>query len=303
MIISNSDDAHVNLIAPLLKQRKVHVIHFDGDQLASTPCCVRFGSSEKNFSTEFISPASEVDVVWYRNVILSDATDLTSQFVRQETEGLLNALFYGFDHIRWVNNRLAIEKTRTKLHQRSLATQFGFRVPDSIFTNQHDTLVQFYNEHNGEIVAKPVQTQVISAHGQSLIVGTRRLQKDLIESAIHFFPCFAQERLSLKYEMRVVVFGERIYAFKLTPQVPADDLKQLKLTEILHEPCAIDDVLGNKIRAYMKKSGLEFGSFDFGVVDQDEPYFLELNPNGQWLWLQFMTGFDLITPFLEFLLM
>lgn len=36
--------------------------------------------------------------------------------------------------------------------------------------------------------------------------------------------------------------------------------------------------------------GLEFGAFDLILTPENEYYFLELNANGQWGWIQYMTG-------------
>jgi hypothetical protein len=48
------------------------------------------------------------------------------------------------------------------------------------------------------------------------------------------------------------------------------------------------------MRAYMKAFGLNFGCFDFIVPKGGgEPIFLEMNPNGQWLWVQSKTGQDI----------
>ncbi|MFC5183451.1 hypothetical protein [Actinomadura harenae] len=41
---------------------------------------------------------------------------------------------------------------------------------------------------------------------------------------------------------------------------------------------------------YLKVFGLEFGCFDFGLTERDEPVFFECNPNGQWSWLEERTG-------------
>jgi glutathione synthase/RimK-type ligase-like ATP-grasp enzyme len=120
-------------------------------------------------------------------------------------------------------------------------------------------------------------------------------------SAIRFTPCYAQEKLKINAEMRVVMFGSEPHAFRLTPKRSADDLKQLELEEILHEPCRIDLETLRKIRALMAHFNLQFSAIDFAIVDDGEPVFLELNPNGQWLWLQYMTGVNLSEPFADFL--
>ena len=36
--------------------------------------------------------------------------------------------------------------------------------------------------------------------------------------------------------------------------------------------------------------GLNFGAFDFIVTPDNKYIFLECNPNGQWLWIELLTG-------------
>jgi glutathione synthase/RimK-type ligase-like ATP-grasp enzyme len=63
----------------------------------------------------------------------------------------------------------------------------------------------------------------------------------------------------------------------------------------------LDPVVAQKVHKVMSYYKLEFAAIDFAVVDDGEPVFLELNPNGQWLWLQYMTGVNLADPFIDFL--
>jgi hypothetical protein len=43
----------------------------------------------------------------------------------------------------------------------------------------------------------------------------------------------------------------------------------------------------------IKKNGLHFGEFDIIKNQNGEYVFLELNPNGQWLWLELKSGYPL----------
>lgn len=43
----------------------------------------------------------------------------------------------------------------------------------------------------------------------------------------------------------------------------------------------------------LKHYGLHFGVFDFIKSKKGEDVFLELNPNGQWLWLELKSGFNI----------
>jgi acetyl/propionyl-CoA carboxylase alpha subunit len=43
----------------------------------------------------------------------------------------------------------------------------------------------------------------------------------------------------------------------------------------------------------MKIMQLEFGALDFIVDPEGNWWFLEVNPSGQWLWIETLTGLDI----------
>ena len=45
--------------------------------------------------------------------------------------------------------------------------------------------------------------------------------------------------------------------------------------------------------AFLQRMKLNFGCFDFIVTPEVEYVFLECNPNGQWLWIEMETGYDI----------
>ena len=50
------------------------------------------------------------------------------------------------------------------------------------------------------------------------------------------------------------------------------------------EPCELSASEQASIRGFMAETGYRFGRFDF-IRKNGELWFLELNPNGQWAWL------------------
>ena len=46
---------------------------------------------------------------------------------------------------------------------------------------------------------------------------------------------------------------------------------------------------------------LEFGAFDFIVTNDNQWYFLEVNPNGQWLWLEKILALDISEKIIDLL--
>ena len=87
----------------------------------------------------------------------------------------------------------------------------------------------------------------------------------------------------------------------MTPSQKVEDLKQLELSDIHHEVFELGTILKKQIGKLMDYYDLEFSACDFILKPDGELVFLELNPNGQWLWLEYKTGFDLTDRFIDFL--
>lgn len=299
LIVSNTDDAHARVIFDRLIERSIQVTRLDSDIFTSGSHRWRIPASPSNIpdSSWF---NSSVDVVWYRRVEFPVATDAIQSFIGLETEGLFNNVLAEYRHCKWVNQRDRIAEARPKIAQLQRARSIGFRIPDTLVTNSVDEISRFAALHC-HVVAKPVQAQVVGSNKDALVIGTRTLAPEYYESAIRFAPGYLQEKLAIRSEIRVVVFGQELHAFRLRAQEKVDDLKQLKLSNIDHELYELDEIVSRKIHSLMLFYGLEFGAIDLAIIDDGEPVFLELNPNGQWLWLQYMTGENLIDPFIDML--
>lgn len=230
LIVSNSDDAHADQVSKRLVERSIPVSRLDSDRFTTGVEYWRIPCGQ-DLPTESSWIIHETEVVWYRKVILPDALDSVRSFIRQETEGLLDSILFQYRACRWINPRDGIARARSKIAQLHRAKLTGFRIPDTLVTTSIKMLESFADQHHGEIVAKPMQAQVVGSDQQALVIGTRRLSPEYYTSAISGAPCYVQERLRIRSEIRVVVFGERIFAFRLTAQEKADDLKQLPLSK------------------------------------------------------------------------
>jgi biotin carboxylase len=62
----------------------------------------------------------------------------------------------------------------------------------------------------------------------------------------------------------------------------------------------LDQLTTRRLLAVLRALNLEMGVFDLKVTDR-EPVFLEVNPQGQFLFVQGLTGLDVMTGFVEFL--
>lgn len=58
---------------------------------------------------------------------------------------------------------------------------------------------------------------------------------------------------------------------------------------------------GYALHQYLDRAGLVFGAFDFAVDCEGTPWFLECNPNGQFLWFEGPTGLPLTAAMADLL--
>ena len=64
------------------------------------------------------------------------------------------------------------------------------------------------------------------------------------------------------------------------------DWRYAPTKQLILEQVALPDEIDQKCRALMKQLGIVFGCFDFIVTPVDEYYFLEVNEQGQFLWIE-----------------
>jgi glutathione synthase/RimK-type ligase-like ATP-grasp enzyme len=118
-------------------------------------------------------------------------------------------------------------------------------------------------------------------------------------------PTILQPYVEKAYELRCVVIGERIFAAKLNSQaneVTRKDWRAADLeTELEHDVYELPGHVEAALRRLMRSFEINFASIDMIVTPDDEFVFLDLNPNGQWLWLEIELGLPLVASMADLL--
>ena len=110
------------------------------------------------------------------------------------------------------------------------------------------------------------------------------------------YPWFVQERIEGEEEVTVVYVDGKTYAAN-EPRASFDgeDSRKAILTNPHEWPrCPLSPDDERAIRGFMDETGYRFGRFDF-IRKDGELWFLELNPNGQWAWLDEKNEHGLVT--------
>ena len=94
-------------------------------------------------------------------------------------------------------------------------------------------------------------------------------------------------------------------AAKLNSQKHPDgivDWRAIRSSKMLVEPYELPESIQQSIRLFMQRLGIVFGSFDFIVTPDNEYIFLEVNEQGQFLWLEeYNPEFKMLDIFIQFM--
>lgn len=228
-------------------------------------------------------------------------------FVSSEGEACIEAI-YSFPGLNWVNNPIAIRKSRSKFLQLHVAAQFGFRVPRTLITQSAAEAKQFFLENDKEIICKPLATPTVQVETQNHQIFTHKIREQEFLSnldTVSYCPVLLQEHIKKKFEIRATIIGSHVFACRIESQQREEtriDWRTANPFELPHSAYDLpDDVAAALINA-TNYFGLEFGAADLIVTPDGEYVFLENNPNGQWYWIELITGQPMAKAMTELLL-
>jgi glutathione synthase/RimK-type ligase-like ATP-grasp enzyme len=255
------------------------------------------------------------DIVWWRRVrkphlpkFYVHAEDYN--FVMRENVAFFESITHNFaPHAWWVNPKEAAGRANSKLLQLRLAALTGFSIPQTLCSNDPQEVEAFLLAHQKTgVIYKPLSANLWVEQDQVKIIYTSRVTYNDLPHAhmLQALPGIFQCEISKKYELRVTCFGDYIVAAKINAKDAekmidwrAETFSQDFSFELYELPAA----LKYKIRLFMRKLGIVFGCFDFIVTPDDDYVFLEVNEQGQFLWLEeYNEDIPVLDIFIKFML-
>ena len=176
-----------------------------------------------------------------------------------------------------------------KPYQLAIAASLGFTVPKTLVTNSPDEIRAFYDEGRALIV-KPVRSGYFESGGEPRVIYTSRFLDEHLSNleAARFAPSIYQEFVPKSLDIRVTYVGGRCFTAAIHSQsdeAATVDWRRTVDESLPHSRHELPRVIEDYICRYMRSLGLQFGALDFALTADGVYYFLEVNPNGQWLWI------------------
>lgn len=304
LIVSCSNDIHSNEIELKLHASGAQVIRLNTDQFVESSCELSFGDNPEK-ATIIVQDErwrlSDITSVWYRRPeLVRTGVENPSQrlFAEQELSELIRQVYFLTDHAYWVSKYQALDAARRKVPQLHLAKQLGMRVPRTVVTNSPAEVREFAESCARPIIYKTLHAPVIKPGARPELWGVpttilKPEQLDRIELIRRTGGIF-QEYIEKQYEIRVTIIGEELFAAKIDSQSDKsgkiDWRDAVAFGQVSVSPYELPASVAQQCRDVVADYDLAFGAIDLIRTPDGEYIFLELNCNGQWLWVEEQTG-------------
>lgn len=212
--------------------------------------------------------------------------DCYHNFSHKESYSLIEGLAESFEGV-CLSRPSVMRRANNKVLQLSLAAKIGFITPKSNISN---TITHWHEIQKKPIIVKPLASGTIEHAKSKEIIQTNIYDPSITDDLIKYTPAYFQELLEKDYEIRATFTGKESFSVKIISENKVDWRK--KGNQITYEIGELPSDIYEKCIQFMDELQIRFGCFDF-IVKDNIFYFLEMNANGQWAWLEFETGLDI----------
>jgi len=311
VIVGSDQDIHVSAVKWGLKEMGTNVVTWPSIGVSESSLSIDISKKEMLIANNKIST---LDTVWFRRLfndpqIHPELHSDDIRFVTQESKLLFKSA------LSWLNRTVKFcandyhthNQVENKSYQLMLASESNLMVPSTIITNQPKEALQFI-EKNGSVIHKtayPYKWENNSASSRAIAsLITKESIQD--EFSITSCPSILQQYIKKSADIRVFVLGSYICAVKISSRLGDEvvDWRPLSLGGSLdYSLIEMPPIVTTALFEFMKRTGLVMGVFDFSVDHNDLWWFLEVNTQGQWLFMEdWIPGLNLLGKFCSFLI-
>lgn len=324
VVDSLAQDVHAHALAWTLRQTERQCLHVFADNFPGRATIDLRVDTSGRVEIDYRGPEGrhtlndEDDVVFLTrrcsgpilpsHVVQEDRTAAERESVAQLWN--MRELLAGFPKCVSVNEIAAKRRADRKAHQLVVARQCGFRIPDSLFSNNVEVVREFMKKYPSGVIYKTNTPLSWKRSGEagltSFMAYSHLLQPAEVPTGevVQISSGIFQAPVPKLYETRVTVMGSACFGLKLHSQeseLTATDWRAGQRS-LRSERIDVPQHIANACVDYLRRMGLLFGCFDFVVTPDHDWVFLECNEQGQWLWKEaFCPDLPLLDAYTQFI--
>lgn len=256
---------------------------------------------------------SEVSAVWYRRIAIGARIPSTmDRQLRQASIGESRATIQGMIasikgfHLDPIPH---IRRAENKQLQLQVAREVGLDIPRTLTTNNPLSVRQFASECEQGIITKMLSSFAIyDEQGRENVVFTNPVAPEDLDhlDGLRFCPMTFQEKVPKALELRTIIVGKRVF----TAAVDSQALQKARYDwrrqgiPLLNawQPYDLPQDVEEKLLKLMTNFRLNYGAIDIILTPDNRHVFLEVNPVGEFFWLEGCPGLPISQAIADVLL-
>lgn len=295
LVFSHPGDDHAKGVLSELARRRHPTALVDSAQFPAHASIVEHFSAH-GVRVEYLSGGGRVDLTdcraaWWRrpqpftlhDELDPDALSFTYTECHEAYDGALALL-----DAAWVNRPHLDERAHHKPLQLATALRVGLTVPRTLITNDPDEARRFASEMG---TARTVYKTFLASeeHWRETRI-LRDGEAELLDS-VAYAPVIFQEYVPAEADIRVTIVGDDLFATAIRPDPAGYAVDyRIDMAAASFIPTELPDPVREGLFALMRSLGIVYGAADFRRTEDGQHVFLEVNPAGEWRFVEERTG-------------
>ncbi len=304
LILTSDKDLTADFLIVELIRRRLPYFRLNSEEL--TQAHFSFSLDQETLCREIHVATRALDLdwvksVWYRRAIhpgpVPSFSRSESAFVAGELRHLTMGLVLNPD-LLWVNPIDNVSVAEHKLYQLQIARELGFRVPRTLVSGDPLALRQFARENQHGTICKPIFHGMFVDGIAAYSIYTRRVAAESFGADAVGCPVFLQEEIPRSADVRATFIGPNSFVADIRGDAGIVDWRDPALN-VTYTRSELPADVERLCRTMLSRLGLRYGAFDFVRTPDGSLVFLELNPTGEWAWLEDRLGFPMRSAFIQ----
>jgi RimK-like ATP-grasp domain len=298
--LSNSRDATADFFEERLRRSCCHYLRIDTETLGCAD--LSFSAQSAGWTGTFRAKDLPVDVdsiasVYFRRpeppMPKSSIADQMRPWAASELRSAWGGVLAANPKIKWVNHPLAATGASYKPEQLTRASRFGLLIPDTLITTDPGAARAFCQSHHWHVVAKPVSHGEVRAPDDSVtgLIYTNALdaRHEPLLDHVSACPTLLQQRIDKDVDVRVTIVDSECIAVALHSQELSTntvDCRRNNMSGMRYSRIELPPALRDTLVRLTASYDLHYSAIDLVCDRAGNYWYLELNPSGQWAWLE-----------------
>ncbi|WP_414754491.1 MvdD family ATP-grasp ribosomal peptide maturase [Anabaena sp. CCY 9910] len=300
IVTFSNDNESIPLVIKEIEARGEKAFRFDTDRYPTeVKLDIYCGDTERVIITdgEQKLDLSEVSSVWYRRMRYGQKIpdsmdkryrDASIQECRVTVRGMIASLpRFHFDQMT------NVDRANNKQLQLKVAKEVGLLTPRTLTSNNPEAVKKFAQDCPQGIITKMLSSFAIyDDQGRENVVFTTPITDDDLENmeGLCFCPMTFQENIPKALELRTTIVGHHVFTAAVDSQSlqgsTYDWRKEGKNLAKNWQPYSLPEDIEKKLLKLMANFGLKYGAIDIILTPDGRHVFLEVNPVGEFFWME-----------------